>query len=57
MQPSTEAIEIKVEKSLLTAISGEGAKSVFGDGSGDQPTEGTPTVNSRRGFWDEEEEY
>lgn len=57
MQPSTKAIEIKVEKSLLTAISGGDAKTEFGPGTGEQPTEGIPTVNSRSSYftWDDEE--
>lgn len=54
IQPYTEVHNINLEKSLLVTMSGE--SSPFGENSGEQPEEGVPTVNSRRGsLWDDEE--
>ena len=59
IQPSIEAIKIKMQNAVLVAMSGGG--SPFGPGSGQQPVSGTPTVNSREFDYDEdyedEEEY
>ena len=50
IQPSVEAIEIKINKLLMDSVT-----SFDGNAVKDQPGEGVPTVNSR-GFdfdWDE----
>ena len=52
IEPSIKAIKIKTP--LLYAISGEEAKTEFGPGTGEQPGEGTPVINSFGADFDEE---
>ncbi len=52
MQPSVEAIEIKVNKLMMTSL-----QTFDGNSVNDQPEEGIPTVNGRESSfdWDDEE--
>ena len=53
IEPFVKAIEL--EMPLLISLSGDNAKSMFGNGTGEQPVEGTPTVNGRGFDFDDEE--